>query len=74
MLIDGVSRELVEEAKCGIYVEPENPIEFKNNILEYVNDQNRLQKEGENGFMFAKNNFDRSVLATKYVTEISDLK
>lgn len=74
MLIDGVSRELVEDAKCGIYVEPENPLEFKNKILEYLNDQDRVKNEGENGFKFAKINFDRSVLATKYLTEISGLK
>jgi hypothetical protein len=24
MLIDGVSRDLIEEAQCGIYAEPEN--------------------------------------------------
>ncbi|MBX9837505.1 MAG: glycosyltransferase family 4 protein [Silvanigrellaceae bacterium] len=74
MLIDGVSRELVEEAKCGIYVEPENSIEFKDKILEYVINNDRVKKEGENGFMFAKINFDRSVLASKYLTEISEIK
>ena len=28
MAIDGVSRELVEKANCGIYVEPENEVEY----------------------------------------------
>ena len=28
MAIDGVSRELVEEAKCRLFVEPENAIDF----------------------------------------------
>ncbi len=25
LAIDGVSRQLVEEADCGVFVEPENP-------------------------------------------------
>ncbi len=67
MLIDGVSRELVEEAGCGIYVEPENKYEFKEKILLYLNDNERVVKEGENGFNFAINNFDRNTLAQKYL-------
>ncbi len=67
MLIDGVSRELIEEAGCGIYVEPENKYEFKEKILLYLNDNERVIEEGENGFNFAIKNFDRNTLALKYL-------
>jgi glycosyltransferase involved in cell wall biosynthesis len=73
MLIDGVSRELVEEAGCGIYVEPENKYEFKEKILLYLNDNERVVKEGENGFNFAINNFDRNTLALKYLEIIKNV-
>jgi glycosyltransferase involved in cell wall biosynthesis len=75
MAIDGVSRQLVEDAQCGSYVEPENISEFNRIIREYLNNPERLQKEGENGYKYAKNNFDRSVLAERYLSLIvSDIK
>ena len=73
MLIDGVSRELVESAKCGIYVEPENPSDFRNKILLYLNDKDRLIQEGLNGYNFAKTYFDRNYLAEKYLNEIKKI-
>ena len=73
MLIDGVSRELVEEAGCGIYVEPENKYEFKEKILLYLNDNERVIKEGNNGFDFAIKNFDRNTLALKYLEIIKNV-
>jgi glycosyltransferase involved in cell wall biosynthesis len=73
MLIDGVSRELVESAKCGIYVEPENPSDFRNKILLYLNDKDRLIQEGLNGYNFAKTYFDRNYLAEKYLIEIKKI-
>jgi glycosyltransferase involved in cell wall biosynthesis len=70
MAIDGVSRELVEEAKCGIYIEPENIEEFNKHIRAYINDGERLKREGNNGYDYAKKHFDRDVLAKKYLEEI----
>jgi len=70
MAIDGVSRELVEEARAGIYVEPENAEEYSKAIREYLNDEARLQREGENGYQYAKNNFDREFLAKEYLKSI----
>lgn len=72
MAIDGVSRELVEAAACGVYIEPENIEEYNTNIRTYLNDEGRLKKEGDNGYQYAKNHFDRDVLAKKYLQEIKD--
>src|SRR5690606_31061875 len=63
MAIDGVSRELVETAEAGCFVEPENAAEYNRIIREYLQDPARLEREGENGFRYAKANFDRQVLA-----------
>ncbi|HRI21865.1 MAG TPA: glycosyltransferase family 4 protein [Panacibacter sp.] len=70
MAIDGVSRKLVEDAGCGVYVEPENTSEYNKKIREYLYDDARLKREGANGYSFAKQNFDRDVLAKKYMEEI----
>jgi glycosyltransferase involved in cell wall biosynthesis len=67
MAIDGVSRELVEDANCGAYVEPENPREYSRIIREYLKSPERLVKEGANGYQYAKKNFDREVLARRYL-------
>lgn len=73
MAIDGVSRELVEDAKAGSYVEPENAQEYNRIIREYLADSERLKIEGENGYKYAKANFDRKILADRYLYSISKL-
>ena len=73
MAIDGVSRELVEAASAGTYVEPENIGEYSRVIRTYLNDPERVKREGESGYQFAKKNFDREVLAGKYLAYISSL-
>lgn len=73
MAIDGVSRELVEDSKAGAYVEPENTGEFNRIIREYLLDPERLKTEGENGYRYAKENFDREVLSNNYIQELQKL-
>lgn len=73
MAIDGVSRELVEEANAGSYVEPENIQEYNRVIREYLAAPERLLREGENGYNYARQNFDREVLAKKYLEAIRSL-
>ena len=70
MAIDGVSKELVEKANAGIFVEPENPKDFAEKILYYYNNRNKITEQGENGYQFAKQNFDRTNLALKYLSEM----
>jgi glycosyltransferase involved in cell wall biosynthesis len=70
MAIDGVSRELVESARAGVYVEPENTEEYNRVIRSYLANPEVLHHEGENGYQYAKENFDRDVLARKYLNSI----
>lgn len=72
MAIDGVSRELVEIAQAGSYVEPENSTDYENVIRAYLNNQERVRKEGINGYNYAKINFDREKLAKNYIIQIQD--
>ncbi len=73
MAIDGVSRELVEAAGAGVYVEPENTAEYNRIIREYLKNPQRLKDEGESGYRFAQQNFDREVLANKYLQHIQQI-
>ena len=72
MAIDGVSRELVEQANCGIYIEPENSLDYNNKLRKYVNDVEKITVQGLNGYQFAKKNFDRDILAKQYIALIKD--
>jgi glycosyltransferase involved in cell wall biosynthesis len=73
MAIDGVSRELVEEAGCGIFVEPENIDEYDKKIRMYLSNPLRLKEEGNNGYEYARKNFDRTALAKKYLERIKEM-
>jgi glycosyltransferase involved in cell wall biosynthesis len=67
MAIDGVSRQLVEEAQAGLYVEPENADDFAEKIRFYLQNPNLVKQHGLNGYLYAKANFDRKVLAKRYL-------
>jgi glycosyltransferase involved in cell wall biosynthesis len=73
MAIDGVSRELVEAAGAGVYVEPENTEEYNRIIRQYLNNPERLKTEGESGYKYAQENFDREVLAYKYLEHLQQI-
>lgn len=71
MVIDGVSRSLVEEAKCGSYVEPENPTHFAEIVKKYLKEgRQNWEKEGTRGYSFAKQHFDRTDLAKRYLAQL----
>jgi glycosyltransferase involved in cell wall biosynthesis len=73
MAIDGISRTLLEQAGAGSYVEPENAQEYNTIIRKYLNDPDRLKREGESGYLFARNKFDRQLLANEYIGHLSKL-
>ncbi|MEJ5994815.1 glycosyltransferase family 4 protein [Pedobacter sp. Du54] len=73
MAIDGVSRELVEEANAGVFVQPEDANDFAAKIRLYMNNPELINEQGEAGYLFAKGNFDRKVLADKYLNYLKDI-
>ena len=71
LLIDGVSRELIEQANCGIYAEPENTDEIVKAVLQlYTLPKKQLEEMGNKGYTYAKIHFDRILLAKKYLNII----
>lgn len=70
MAIDGVSRELVEEAQCGVYAEPENIDDLVEKIRTLSQAPDLCKKMGASGYAFAKAHFDRQVLAVRYTDQI----
>jgi glycosyltransferase involved in cell wall biosynthesis len=74
MVIDGVSRELVEAAQCGIYAEPENPVMIKEKVL-YLAQMTEEEKNqwGISGYQYARQHFDRRQLADDYMHAIEKI-
>lgn len=73
LVIDGVSRELVETADCGTFAEPERPEDIAAKIRNYLANPDLLTQQGQNGYTYAKAHFDRKVLATKYIHHLQSL-
>ncbi len=73
LLIDGVSRQLVEEAGCGIYAEPENPADIAEKVRHCLSIQAQLPEMGKKGYDYARQHFDREVLAKKYAASLEKL-
>jgi glycosyltransferase involved in cell wall biosynthesis len=71
MVIDGVSRELVEAARCGVYAEPENAADIADKVRTYLGVNGQRAKEGMNGYEYARQYFDRSHLAGRYLEELA---
>ena len=72
LAIDGVSRELIELAECGVYVDPENADLMAKKARELSNmSENELIQMGSNGYNYAIQNFDRIKLSTKYIKLIN---
>ena len=73
MAIDGVSRKLVEDANAGTYVEPENTDEMVECILKYMKNPDIIYEHGESGYSYAKKNYDRRILAKKYILTLEKI-
>jgi glycosyltransferase involved in cell wall biosynthesis len=69
--IDGVSRQLVAQAQCGVYVEPENATDLAEKVKYYsLESESKLADIGGAGYLFAKKHFDRQILATEYMDHL----
>lgn len=75
LLIDGISRQLIEEAKCGIFVEPENPPDFVEKIKTLLSKpEEEIVQMGESGYLYVKQHFARTALANEYLTHLMALR
>ncbi len=64
----------VDNAKCGIATEPENPQKFAKAILKLQNKtKEELRKMGENGQNYVLMNYDYKVLSEKFITIVENI-
>jgi len=72
MLIDGISRKLIEEADAGLYAEPENISEFREKVMQYADNLDLVQAQGQHGYTYVKKHFDRKKLANQYLEYVQE--
>lgn len=73
MGVDGISRELVEKADAGMYIDSEDPSSWDSAIKLYLSNPERAVRQGENGYHYAKKHFDRKYWAEIYLENIEKL-
>lgn len=72
--IDGAARKLVcDEAKAGIFVEPENAGSIAAGIAALADDKALCAKLGENGRAWVQANASREALAARYLDELTKI-
>lgn len=72
-MLDGESRQLIESADAGLYVEPENADALVRAIQYYLNNPHLIRPHGEKGYQYAQRHFDRRTLAQRYLTLINEV-
>jgi glycosyltransferase involved in cell wall biosynthesis len=65
LAIDGVIREEVESADCGIFCSPGDPHDIADAIKFLYNNKNRSRQMGLNGRKYLEEHFDREKIAGK---------
>jgi glycosyltransferase involved in cell wall biosynthesis len=71
--VDGESRQIVEQAGAGLFIEPENSQDLSKKIIELASNPDAITKMGENGRKFVEENFDRNRLADHYLDLIESI-
>jgi glycosyltransferase involved in cell wall biosynthesis len=71
--VDGEAKQIVvDEAKAGIFVEPENPQQLRKAILTLYQDPQKRSQLGNNGRVFVEQFYNREMLANAYIKAIEE--
>jgi hypothetical protein len=74
MGVKGYAAEIVEAAKMGLFMEPENEYDLVNALVKLADDQSLVETLGNNGYEYIVEHFDRDKLAMEYLSLIASLK
>ncbi|THB69786.1 MAG: glycosyltransferase WbuB [Gammaproteobacteria bacterium] len=64
--VEGEVKEIIENAECGICIEPENAQQLADALTKLADDAELHKNKGDNGRRYVENYFDRKVLANNY--------
>ena len=63
--------EMIQRERCGWAVPPEDPAAFADALERAANDRSVLKPMGQRGYELAQRDFDRSLLAERWVTWVT---
>jgi glycosyltransferase involved in cell wall biosynthesis len=73
LAIDGVIREVVEAAGCGIFAEPGNPSALADAIRTLAADKDKSRQMGLDGRKYLEENFSRAAIGEKLLGLLGEL-
>lgn len=71
--VKGESEKIIDKARCGFKITPENEKEFAEVISNIINKKYLINDFGENGFNYLVRNNSRTILADKMIKSISKI-
>lgn len=69
----GWTKDLVQDANCGYYVNPQRPEELVNTIRKLQNDPELCSLLGKNARKLAENKYDKGILCNQYLNLLETL-
>ncbi len=73
LAIDGVIREVIEAAGCGVYVPPGNPVALAETVCQLSRDPARSRTMGLSGRAYVQEHFNREKQAEKFAELVEKL-
>ncbi len=73
LAIDGVIRQVVEDAKCGVFAQPGDPVALADVIQTIAADKEKARRMGLAGRQYLEEHFSRDRMAEKLLGILSDL-
>ncbi len=70
----GWTKQMVEENKCGAYVDPDNPNELANLAMDWESNADLVKTMGANARRLAETTYDKSILCNEFVEVVNDLE
>lgn len=71
--VEGEVKEIIEEADCGVCIEPENSQQLSEALLLLADNPEIKKEKGVIGNNYVKQNFDRKVLAYRYLDTMEEI-
>lgn len=63
----GWTKDLIEQKNCGAYVDPEEPNDLVNLLIDWKNNPTLMNQMGENSRKLAETKYDKSILSKEFV-------
>ena len=73
LAIDGVIREVVESAGCGIFAQPGDSVALASVVQLIASDPQKARQMGYAGRIYLQQHFSRSVLAQKFLSILTNM-